>query len=208
MTKSQSAAPAVKSAAQFGALYASHELAQSKNDGELFAALAPLSYADYVTFRELFKGGAVQAGYIETGFPMLWSRTMGRLATDFGFQIPIKPVTAKQSVKNAASREKAKAKQSEFAKLSIPEMQAKREALTPAIKAGDVKALREDIAIVTAINKARKDQEKGAESEVKNLRAELRELIKTASVETLRAMLAASKPAQITSTIQKTKKAA
>lgn len=208
MTKTQSAVSAVKTPEQFGALYASHEIAQGNNDAELFASISALPYADYLAFRDGFKSGAIKAGYIETGFPMLWSRTMGRLASDFGFQIPEKPVTTKDSLRSIKSREKAKAETDMLAKLSIAELSAKRETLTPAIKSGDIKALREDLAIVKAINKVRKDQEKGAESEVKNLRAELREIIKTASVETLRAMLTASKPAQVTSTIQKTKKAA
>ena len=208
MAKSQSAVPAVKTPEQFGALYASHEIEQGNNDAALFAAISKLPYADYLAFRDGFKSGAIKAGYIETGFPMLWSRTMGRLASDFGFQIPVKPVTSKDSLRSIKSREKAKAETDTLAKLSIAELNAKRETLTPAIKAGDIKALREDLTIVKAINKARKDQEKGAESEVKNLRAELREIIKTAKVETLRAMLAATKPAQITSTIEKARKVA
>lgn len=185
---------------QFGKSYALLEAKQSSNDEDLFSVLGKLpDYAAYIDFRTKFKAGAIAAGYIETGFDKLWSRIVARLVADFGYTVPVKPVTTKGSEAVAKSREKKKSAVAELVALPEDEIKARIDSLGKAIAKSAAKG-ETNLAATTEANRyfkaleaKRKESSKAANEETKQLIAELREIIKSAPVDTLKAMLAAAK---------------
>lgn len=187
---------------QFGKSYALLEAKQSSNDEDLFRVLNVLpDYAAYIDFRTKFKAGAIAAGYIETGFDKLWSRIMARLVGDFGYNVPAKPVTTKGSEAVAKSREKKKSAIAELVALPEAEIKAKIDTLGKAIAQSAAKGETNLAATVEAnryfkaLEAKRKEAGKAANEETKQLAAELRDIIKGAPVDVLKAMLSAAKAA-------------
>ena len=185
---------------QFGKSYALLEAKQSSNDEDLFRVLNVLpDYAAYIDFRTKFKAGAIAAGYIETGFDKLWSRIVARLVADFGYTVPVKPVTTKGSEAVAKSREKKKSAVAELVALPEEEIKARIDTLGKAIAQSAAKGETNLAATVEAnryfkaLEAKRKESGKAANEEVKQLSAELREIIKGAPVDVLKAMLTAAK---------------
>lgn len=191
---------------QFGKSYALLEAKVSSNDEDLFRVLNALpDYAAYIDFRSKFKAGAIAAGYIETGFDKLWSRIIARLAETFSYSIPAKPITTKESAKVSESKKKANAEIEKLVELPETEIRARIDTLGKAIAESAAKgevnkaATSEAARYFKALEKQKREANKSQDSEAKALRDELREIIKTASVDQLKAMLIASRVQPATS---------
>ena len=182
-------------AKEFGKSYALLEAKVSSNDEDLFNVLSKLpDYDAYIKFRTEFKEGALAAGYRETGFDMFWSRIMARLVADFGYTVPRKPVTTEGSKAAAAAKEKSKAAVN--ALIEKPEAElieninklAQASAESAAKGQPNAAAAAEISRMMKALATKRKQAAKGLETEKKVLLETLREWLKTAPMEVLKAM--------------------
>jgi hypothetical protein len=185
----------VITAKEFGKSYAILEAKVSSNDEDLARVLSKLpDYDAYIKFRTEFKEGALGAGYRESGFDMLWSRIIGRLAADFAYTVPKKPVTTEASAKVAKSREKKKAETDELLKLPEEEIKKRIDSLGKAISESAVKgevnkaATSEATRYLKALETKRKESSKAAGEEKKQLVETLRGWLKDAPIEVLKAM--------------------
>ena len=179
-----------------GVNFANREKA-SFQDIETLARIVPImSYDDYMAFREEFKAGALSAGYQENAFNELWSSKVLAPLKTLGAFPPVKPVTTANSEKVKKSREKAKQAQNVLESKTPAELEKMRHALFDKIKAWDADALKHDLTIVKALNKVRKAAEKtekdGQAAELRNLKDQIREILKTADKATLEKMIRAA----------------
>ena len=183
----------VSLAFNLGVSFAAREKAEFSDIEKLASVFSNISFADYEIFRGEFKAGALSAGYQESGFNQLWSaRVLSPLKT-LGVFPPAKPVTTGGSEKVKKSREKSKAAQSDLAGKTPKDLETMRAGLTEAIRAGDITALKKDLAIVQTLNKLRKANEKqaktGEAAELKAMRAEIQAYTKTATRDQLQALI-------------------
>jgi hypothetical protein len=206
MTKQ--ATPKLSRAFTFGVSFATREKLAFADIEELARIIPVLSYDDYLKFREEFKAGALSEGYQESGFNQLWSEKVLSPLKTLGIFPPAKPVVTKDSEKVKKSREKAKAAQNVLESKTPAELEAMRHTLFDKIKAGDASALKADLTIVKALNKARKASEAKAKqadsAELRALKEEIRDILKTADKVTLEKMIRAVKGEKVvvpTSTI-------
>lgn len=181
---------------QIGERLASRELAEIKDLTELAGIIPNMSWDDYMSFRGEVKAGMVAKGYQESGFDKFWSfKVLSGLKT-LGVFPPVKPVTTSGSEKVKKSREKAKQAQNVLEGKTPAELESMRQALFDKIKAGDMDALKHDLTIVKALNKVRKQSEKteksGQVAEIRNLKDQIREILKTADKATLEKMIRAA----------------
>ncbi len=200
---------------QFGKSYALLAAKESANDEDLFRVLSVLpDYPAYIDFRSKFKTGAIAAGYIETGFDKLWSRIIARLAETFSYSIPAKPITTKESAKVSESKKKASAEIEKLAELPEADIRARIDSLGKAIAESAAKgevnkaATNEASRYFKALEKQKREASKEFDAEAKALRDELREVIKTASVDQLKSMLIAAKVQPVKGTESKRMKKA
>jgi len=177
----------------FGVSFATREKAEFADIEKLAGIVSKLSYADYETFRADFKSGALSVGYQETAFNQLWSsRILAPLKT-LGVFPPAKPIVSEGAKANAKTREKKKAAQSDLVGKTPKELDAMRAELTPEIRAGNIDALKKDLAIVQTLNKLRKNDaikaKAGESAELRAMRSEISSYVKSATKEQLTALL-------------------
>lgn len=188
---------------QFGKSYAILESKVASNDEDLARVLSGLpDYTAYLDFRTKFKAGAIGAGYLESGFDTLWSRIMARLAENYDYTIPAKPITTKESAKVSESRKKTNEAIATIAALPEDEIKARLDTLGKAIAEAAAKGVPNTAAVTEsgryfkALEAKRKEASKADNEEAKQYKEALRDMMKAAPLAVLKAMLEAGRIAQ------------